>query len=1172
MKLKQIILQGFKSFCDRTVLSFDVPITAIVGPNGCGKSNTSDAVRWVLGEQSAKSLRGDKMFDVIFSGSSKRKAANFAEVVIVLSEINGELPLDYEEIAISRKLYRNGDSCYSINNQEVRLKDIHSLLMNTGLGKNSYSILEQGKMDEVIVASPQERRATFEQASGILRFKQSKKEALKKLEAMEGNIVRLSDISSEVDKQMRVLEKQAEKAKEFKSNKSAFEELEKSLVYNKWQAAQQGLKKSSEALDQCGEKIDEIQEQTKQLDEDLTNAIKKLEEEEGHYQEKNEHLFDKKKQVELLEQDINNKSKQNQDLKEKEKQLKEEVQSFFRDSKTAEKDYNQNNKKFEKLSADHEKLMQGFEDLREKVQKEESNLQELQQEVKQVGDKRFQIHQSLAAVEANFQETKLRLENNQEKLTQFEQRKKALFKRREGLSKLADEKRSRVQTLSAQVDEIKIKVGKVQTEKDGITQKQEEVGKQFKAASANLSECRAKQKVLQQMKESSDGLSNGAKALLKASQDPKGPFHNAVGMLSDKINTKKKYNKSIAALFRPYENTLYVEGAQNLKKVYQYIKKENLCDLSICLLDKASDALDQVPFIESSQVLQESLKNVSLVDEVDLSKVGSVQAQPFLTEDGALINEWGILSIASGKESNRFVRNAELQDLAKLITETEKDLKQLQESTEKLENEAKLKQQELIQLDKQNRTIEMKLVEENFSLQRALNDMNEVDNQVSKLESVFENIQRERKELFDKKKAIAEDVSSFKNQVKELDKEKDKLENRLVKEQGLFDKLRKDFELRQEKISQSKDQLTATKRLLDLFVAKKEEGEKHLTRLQQESAQVQEQLDANKEVSKDMQEKKRESAAELKEAQSLLKEQQKQVKLSKEAIEGIQKKIVKNQNLFKDHENSKTKVAIDQAQYESTCETMSKELLERYEINVEEVAPEDYQLKLPLKDADRKLVELRKKIETAGDVNMTSIEEFDKLGHRKEYLEKQMGDLGESKEELLNIIQQLDDESREQFKTAMDIINENFQKNFKILFNGGEASLKYTDHQDILEAGIDIAAKPPGKHMRSINLLSGGEKCMTAIALLFAIFEHRPAPFCVLDEIDAPLDDTNVARFVDILSQFINRTQFIVITHNKRTMAMADVLLGVSMQERGVSRILAMNFQKAEKLVEMAQT
>jgi chromosome segregation protein len=1172
LKLKQIILQGFKSFCDKTVLSFDVPITAVVGPNGCGKSNISDAVRWVLGEQSAKSLRGDKMFDVIFSGSHKRKPANFSEVVIVLTDIGGELPVDYEELAISRKLYRNGDSVYSINNQDVRLKDIHGLLMNTGLGKNSYSILEQGRMDEVIVASTHERRATFEQAAGILRFKQSKKDALKKLEAMQGNVTRLSDIFTEVDKQMSILEKQAQKAKEFKENKAAFESLEKALIYNKWKRAKDAYGKTSELLENFEEKIENIQDSNQQLDKDLTQAILDLEVEEENYQQKNETVFEQKKQVELLELNISNENKMSHDLKEKEKQLKSEVQSFFRDSKTAEKEYNQNQKKFDSLSKEHEKLMLGFEELKIKVRSEEESLSLSQKRSQELNERKFQLHQSLSTVEASLQENKLRIENNREKLSQFEQRKQAFFRRKDGLSKLADEKKSRVESLSEEIDAIKEQTKILDVEKNKIEEQFQKISKEQSEANATLSEGQARQKILQQMKETSEGLSPDAKKLLKISEDRKSPLYGVLGIVSDKVLTKKKFNKSIAALLRPYENTLYVKTSGDLKKVYQYVQKEELCDLSLCLLDKEERALEAVPFIDKSQVFQESLKKVEIVDSIDLSKVGHPQDCSYLTPNGTLLNEWGVLSVASGKESNRFVRNAELQDLKIVINEASLKKKFLEEQCRKLELEKKEKLNVLFVLDKKGRTLEMKLVEENFSLQRALNDIKEVDNQIAKLEGFFEGIHKERAELIEKKEKVYQSAKEFKENIKELEKEKSKLEQKLLKEQNAFQKLKEAFESRQERISLSKDMLTSTKRFLDVFIAKKEEGEKHLDRLQSEAKLAAEQLEKTKTSSQGMLGQKREQLDALKEAQGNLKDQQKQVKVSKESIDAVQKRILKNQELFKNQENSKTKAAIDRAQYESTCETMERELKERYEVEVKEVDPKNFELKVPLKDSDRKLVELRKKIEMAGDVNMTSIDEFDKLTQRKDYLEKQMGDLGESKEELLSIIQKLDEESREQFRSAMEIINENFKKNFKILFNGGEADLKYTDHQDILEAGIDIVAKPPGKHMRSINLLSGGEKCMTAIALLFAIFEFRPSPFCVLDEIDAPLDDTNVGRFVDILTQFINRTQFIVITHNKRTMAMANVLLGVSMQERGVSRILAMNFQKAEKLVEMAQT
>lgn len=1166
MKLKKIVLQGFKSFCDRTVINFDSAVVAVVGPNGCGKSNISDAIRWVLGEQSAKSLRGDKMYDVIFSGSHKRKPVNLAQVSIVFSEVGDHLPVDYEEVEITRKLYRNGDSCYLINNKEVRLKDIHNLLMNSGLGKDAYAILEQGKMDEVIVSSPQERRTIFEEAAGIRRFKQSKKEALKKLEAMESNIVRLEDIAKEVEKQRQVLEKQAEKAKAYKTDKADFEHLDKSLLYQRYKQAKEILAKLDSSLEQAEQAVEANSEQSKLLDKALTQAIEDLGKEEEGYHQQNEKLFEKKRTLELVQAKEENLKKAIVSLKNKQTQIKEEVQNFSQDSKEEQKQQKENIKKLEQLSKQVEKAALKYEQLKSDLKQRQQAHEKMHKELQILEETRTKLFQALTKIEARIQENKLRKENNQEKLTQFQARKKILSNQSLRFEKLIEEKQEQVTQLSHAIDKSKEAFGVLEKTFLELQATMKKVQQEQAQLKETQSEAQAKLKVLEQIKASQEGLSAGAKALLELAGKKGHAFYQKLGLVSDKIKVSQDMSRGVASVLKEYEHTLYVEDEKTLKAVYAHVLKEKLDDLSLCLLDQVLQ--DNLALVSSTQVFSEQLSQVKVVDELDLSLLSSkIVKESQVTKQGALINQWGVLWINSGKKSNRFVRDSEMRDLEKQLKSLEQDKQQLDARFQELSQEKdKIEKDKNLQ-DRQVRSLEMKLVEQNFSLQRARADLGEVSKQQEKLEKTYVEIDQAQQLLLSQGEELQQEQQKQAQAHQEQEQQLKQKRKDWEKEQEGFKEQEKLFEQAQENYETLKSEQESCQRQVAVFEAKQKEGLKHLDHLNQENKKLGEDLEQTKQELLEVQESKKGHADALKQEKDALKLCEQAIVSKKSGIEQAQKQISKNQDDYKSQEKNKTKLAIDKAQHESSCETWQLDLHERYGLDFSSINPEDYTLKAPLKEAEKNLLDLRKRIEAAGDVNMTSIEAFDQLNHRKSYLEKQMGDLGFSKDELLKLIEELDDQSRTQFAAAMEIIRENFRKNFSILFNGGEADLRFTDSQDVLESGIDIIAKPPGKNMRSISLLSGGEKCMTAIGLLFAIFEFKPAPFCVLDEIDAPLDDSNVGRFVETVKQYVEKTQFVVITHNKRTMAMADVLVGVSMHERGVSKLLSMDFQRAQKLV-----
>lgn len=1179
MRLKKLEILGFKSFADKTKLEFHAGITAVVGPNGCGKSNIADAFRWVLGEQSAKSMRGGKMPDVIFAGTTHRKPLNFAEVTICLDDIEGKLPIEYEEVSITRRLHRSGESEYFINRHPVRLKDVQGLLLDSGMGKDAYSIFEQGKIDQVINLSALERRYIFEEAAGILRFLQRKKEALRKLEQTDGNVSRIKDIHQEVEKQIIVLEQQAEKARRYKEDKAELDVLEKVVLLTKWEAIQKRLSDAGNKVKDVEDQVVNINAQIDVITSQIFEAKQTLAHAEKTLRVRSEEVYQARSAKEIKAKEKVGNQERLKELQSKEKRWQQELETMIEKRKQREVE----RRTLKKTQADLEKRVKEMEHLvqtqreRATVLDVELSKLRLQQQSRQQ-DLLKHVHTENQC-ESELKQVTLRLENTQERQHQIQERKERLGHSAKELAVQVDEKKTQLEESSKGIDAQKEVFASLEDTLQDLGREMDNSQGLLDKLLIEISDSKARQKALNRLRQDMEGFSTASKHLIQIAAEPTNPFYNKIKGLYEYIVPKKGAEAALANVLRFYSQTLVVENEEDFAQLMAYVKSKKLKDLSllcletvnkICPIPKGNVPNEYTPFVVD--IIENELAN-HFLQGVFTAKGGEEAVKAVitgaclevLTADGMMIDRRGVVFYASQGENNVFMREAELKALETKLFSMESEKVQLENILRTIQQKKNAIQTERVELDKTIRRGEMKLVEINFALQKLIVDLGRIREEEKVLQSelltqakVIEEYKVALEDLrlrFVQAKTKAQDAKTQSETLNE------QLESNAIVLKQEMAKLQEQEANFQQLVEENRSKLHA----LNVLDIKDLEGEQQERRLEEEIEIGRHQLSQIQERDIEVEKLLSEFAQNLNDVAAACAELEQEVSVRKGAIEHLDAKINEKRQILKKSETDRNQIVVQTAQLESVLQSLENELQERHRLTVTKAKEECGPLQKSLDQVEKQLRALRQQIENAGDINMTSIEECDKHKERYQFLNQQIDDLNLSKQELVSIIAELDGESRKIFKATFDQICLNFKKNFKILFNGGEADLQFTETSDVLEAGIEIIAKPPGKQMRSISLLSGGEKCLTAMALLFAVFEVKPAPFCILDEIDAPLDDTNVERFVNIVKEFVDRCQFIIITHNKRTMAIADVIFGVSMEERGVSKLLSMDFSEEAK-------
>lgn len=1170
LRLNKIELCGFKSFADRTSFAFDAGVTGIVGPNGCGKSNIADAFRWVMGEQSAKSLRGEKMHDVIFAGTSRRKPSNFSEVTLTFSNAAGSLPVPFDEVQVTRRLLRTGESEYRLNGNAVRLKDIQALFYDSGIGKDAFAIIEQGKIDEIIIRSPEERRAIFEQAAGIHGYRQRWRETERKLTQTEANLTRVADILREVDKQMHLLEKQVVDAQRFKQDKNRLSELEHGLLVARWHRTDRARRKVMEEAETIKVQLQTHDTTRSDVDEKCARAKVSVEEHEKNLQLQTEELYRRKSAREVKAIEGQSSRKRLQETVQNQDRLQHELTQLQEEQAIAQEELLALRAQLDQLKgaldAADEKARAGQKEV-SGSQRELARFREAQQHA---AKQQIELVQRSHVVNSRLRESQVRLESGQERLARLKTELDRLSLVADQHSTLITQRRQTVEELTSLFEQQKLQLASAESLGLAKRKASEEAKRGLEALLIELADVRARDKVLRRLKEEMEGFSSGTKKILKEASNPSSPLHGKVHLLCEAVSSQKGYELALAAVMRPYSQTLIIDSEDDLKALWDFALREKLTDFSITTLSlinraTSSSANQASPTqFAGHDALSQALLASSVLHQAELEVQNTTHLAVFeqVSPSGVYIDRRGVIFYPATGSSNAFLREAELKQLSGQIVHLEEQKGELGASVKQLAEESELAAQQRSHLDKEHRQLEMKLVEANFALQRVTKELEEsgrasahYHEEAHRIEEMQRTLQQEISKLTDEQEQGRKLLDDHQKQVAETEQA---LQEKLSSLQGQG-QLQRDLEkVLSEAHERYQRQLSAIKlaemRLEDRLKQQKRTSDEleRLAGLRSNLEQTLSGFDSLLEGAETEVADASRRCQELEQAWRQWKATLAQMEL--ESSKETQARRVLQENVHK--------LELTLAQHDSTCQGLEAEAQERLSLVLPETSEENYPLEDNLEVTEREVRRLRREVEKADHINLASIDEFEGCKARHQFLSTQMADLEQSKTELQQIIAELDALSRQKFAETFEKIRENFRKQFAILFEGGEADLLFVGSEDVLEAGLEIIAKPPGKQPRSIKLLSGGEKCLTAMALLFALFEVKPAPFCILDEIDAPLDDSNVSRFLRVLQPFMAQTQFLIITHNKITMSVADVLYGVSMEEKGVSKRISIQFER----------
>ncbi len=1173
MQLKKLEIQGFKSFADKVVLYFNEGMTAIVGPNGCGKSNISDAIRWVLGEQSAKSMRGGKMPDVIFNGTSHRKPLNIAEVTLTFSDVQGALPVEFEEVAIKRRLHRSGESDYFINGHQVRLKDIQSMLWGSGVGHQAFCIFEQGKIDQVIQYSPTERVSIFVEAAGIVRFLHRKRETIKKLQETDQNLSRINDVHQEVEKRVKLLTEQAERALYFKDVKGQLVELDKMVLSGKIDALRQKLEQLIKSQDKLSEEVKERCADLKLGEEELKALRDQLGTLEKTLLSKNEEVFKARGEKQLKDQERKNYQERGKEAAEKEKLLKKELQELLEQRNKRDAEAKVLKKELEMLTDQKKILETQLQETQKDYQALEKDAGLLREQQLKTQHDRLKLTQLESQVESELKQKGVRQEHLLEKHNQLFEKKQRLQETALAQEKVVHEKRLAMKQVEASIDSQRSLLQHLEHQLNEHIKEIEELQKKWDILQKELTEQRARRLVLTKLKEEMQGFSSGAKQLALESLSEKSSLFGKLKPLYECLIPQKGAEEAISAVMRPYMQTLVVLNEKDLNEVVAFAQSKKLSDYSLLCLSHLEKALSQEE-VKGRTTLKERVAHHPLANHF-LSKIYITE---HLKEALETVHAYvGVEAWASGgiyvdrnkvvfypgkTEQNVFMREAELKTLERDLKKLEGDARRLEEGLLEIKKKRAELQTERQELDKAVRKEEMKLVESNFALQKANGDVERTKGEIPLIDKEMDNVKQSVQTQADQIETLLKKHVTAKVQLSEVQQQAQGAEEHLEKHLKDLKDARVKVQAGESTLKKVADDHYHRSYALNGIEIKEQESQKREARLKgdlQQALDIQSALQNR--TSSDKNEMERIEAS-LNSTSQECKQYELEIKALKGKWAEKEEKLKGVQGDIKDKESKEHHIGVQIAQVETTKQGLIQELLERHQITPENVKKEEFIVQISLDQAEKRLKQMRNEVENASDVNFAAIEELEKHKERSRFFEQEVLDMNNAKHELLAIIAELDGQSRSMFHKTFTEIRGHFQNNFRVLFEGGDADLELIDAEDILETGIEIIAKPPGKQMRSIQLLSGGEKCLTAMALLFAIFEVKPSPFCILDEIDAPLDDSNVERFARIVQKYADRCQFIVITHNKRTMAIADTLFGVSMEEKGVSKILSMAFAK----------
>ena len=1177
MYLKSIEVQGFKSFANKIVFEFHNGITGIVGPNGSGKSNVGDAVRWVLGEQSAKQLRGGNMQDVIFSGTETRKPLGFASVAITLDNSDHKLDIDYEEVTVTRRLYRSGESEYLMNGVNCRLKDINELFYDTGIGKEGYSIIGQGQIDKILSGKPEERRELFDEAAGIVKFKRRKNTALKKLDEEQQNLVRVTDILSELTRQLGPLERQSETARIYLKKKEELKQLDVNMflvetsyireqlkeVEAKYQAAQDELNQTQSVFEQTKTEYEELEKELEQLDEKIQQARELS----GQNALKKQQL---ENDIQILREQIRAAHQSDQHYQERIAFIQQELSRREEEAKGHLEEKEQLEEKIKDISEKKLEKQKKLEQLHGEIDGCSSQIEESKNEIIEILNQRASTKGKMQRYDAMLEQIGIRkaaLSQRVLKLKSDESEQTEIIKAHQ----------QKYQEISERMDELNQDYRKTEKEVTSLRKLMDDQNKQLEAAQTSYHREASRLESLRNMSERYEGYGNSIRRVMEQKANQPG-IH---GVVADLIKVQKKYEIAIETALGGSIQNIVTDNDQTAKYLIEFLKRNRYgraTFLPLTNMRKSSftngAALKEAGVIGTADTLVESddtyrtllsqlLGRTLVVDTIDHAiAIGRKynHSLRIVTLEGESLSPGGSMTGGAFKNSSNLLgRKREIEELEQSVVTLKRDMQKMQASISKNRDDRNILRDHLSDLTEELQKLQLSQNTEKMNIAQAETKIREIRSGYGQLKSEGREIEGQIQEIKTNSSAIRAEM--------ELSSAREKEQENLVNEkQAVLDTLQR------EETEQAKE-LNEIQIELSSLEQKRSFSQENIGRIVQEKRGLREELEhihiSMEESSQDMEKKE----ADILEIQKTIEAAGEAQLEDEKAMEAYLKKKeelnVQHKSFFNRRDELSSHISLmdkecfrlnsQKEKLDERQENQINYLWEEYEITPSQAS--EYKMEeVPERTAIRKeIAELKDSIRKLGNVNVNAIEEYKEVSERHKFLSAQHSDLVQAAETLKGIITELDEGMRKQFTEKFEQIRVEFDKAFKQLFGGGKGTLELMEDEDILEAGIRIISQPPGKKLQNMMQLSGGEKALTAIALLFAIQNLKPSPFCLLDEIEAALDDSNVTRFAQYLHKLTKNTQFIIITHRRGTMNAADRLYGITMQEKGVSTLVSVN-------------
>ncbi len=1249
MYLKSLELLGFKSFAPKTILNFHEGVTAVVGPNGCGKSNVLDAIRWVLGEQSAKALRGGEMADVIFSGTDSRSALGMAEVSMTFADCEKELGLDWNEVTITRRVFRDGGSEYLLNKTPCRMKDIHGLFMDTGIGRSAYSIMEQGKIDQILSSRPEDRRAIFEEAAGITKFKSQKKEALRKLEATEANLVRLQDIIKEVKRQIGSLQRQAGKARRYQALLADLKTLETHNAKRQWDTLEEQRSKVTEELSSLAERQTEAEAEIERQESEVAVQRAALEEMEQRLETARRAVNDLKTRISNHENRIVFNNERAQEFSDLVDRYRADAAAAEEKLRIAETQLHQTDIELEQITDLLATELRRMEEKQAASAALAGERQEAEREISTIVSNLERIEHKLSSLRGQISSVSQQREGADARLAVLSEELNGLSAARDRITEQQISTRSELERATSNLESANARLAEGEAQ---LREAQSVVGQvdgEIRTVQRTLSDKESRLEVVRAMLASGEGFSQGTQAVLKGLDNPDFFKPSMLGALAQYIDVEPQYVAAVEAALGANMETIVMKDTMVAEAIIKTLSSKKLGKTSLALrefdtifehveskaLSLPEGALDWLinkikPQPEVKRLVERLINHTLLAPDLETAlRLFTKSGSAIVTLSGEVLTGNGILYGGATQEAANSVLERKNQvtaleaeatvireQLAGLNSRRDAALASI-ETTRAIVDEAREEKQEMaIQVSSLGGQITV--------LERELQD---AEKKTQSFEWERGNIEARRREASEKIDALEAEVLSSTQQIEAEQARRSEAQSELEVRRAQEGEIALDLNELKIKVATERQRHSSLHHQRQPMEARLAELSELIAQRQLDIESYEQRAAAtvaeNSEIELNL-ENLRAQSAEGETGVSAIVEERSSVAAAAEQS-GNELRILRHQ-LSQCHDQ-RSKFEVRQSQIEMRSTALTEHIQKRYQFDLREFQRDFYALRVAVKEATKRqrgpisseaetessgttegqtealipqeappalsaeieeagaedesfdiqwdrvealVRELDQRLDSMGPVNLDAIQEYDELEQRHSFLEKQNTDLLNSKEELLNVIQKINITTRQLFAETFEKIRLNFQEMFSELFGGGKANLILSDESDPLESGIEIIAKPPGKQLQTISLLSGGERTMTAVALLFSIYMVKPSPFCVLDEMDAPLDESNISRFIRILDRFVGQSQFVVISHHKRTIARADAIYGVTMEEHGVSKLVGVKFSKRDESHENA--